>query len=90
MRMLIAIAFGCALMFEVSHAASSGTMARGVPQATERSSSENQDADGLEDASQFVCFGAPGAPPCSSARDCTNFCAGGVPRCGNHNCCCDS
>ena len=80
MRMLMAIAFGCALMIGVN-AASSGTIARGGPPSAQGTTS----ADGSEadNASQV-------SPACVQASACTAYCAGGIPLCVAKHCACAS
>jgi hypothetical protein len=85
MRILIAIAFGCALMIGVNHAASSEPTARGGQPAVPRATSA--DTDGLDDASQYVC---PISPMCQHATQCTDYCAGGTPVCFQGCCSCAS
>lgn len=85
MRMLMAIAFGCALIAGVTHAASSGPTVRGVQPPTQRATSP--DGDGLDDASQYIC---PISPLCQKASQCTDYCAGGTPVCFQGCCSCAS
>jgi hypothetical protein len=88
MRILIAIALGCALMFEVSHTASSETMTRGIQPTTERASPANDDTGALEDGSEYRCLLS--AQLCQQASQCTVFCAGGAPVCFQGCCTCSS
>lgn len=81
MRMLMAIAFGCALLVGVNHAASSEPTARGGQHATPA------DGEELDDASLYVC---PISPLCQHASQCTAYCAGGIPVCFQGCCTCAS
>jgi hypothetical protein len=86
MRILMAIAFGCALMLGVNHAASSRPTPRGgqspMPPAMPA------DVLRLDDASQYIC--QLGAPLCQQASQCTAYCAGGAPVCFQGCCSCAS
>ncbi len=84
MRMLMAIAFGCALMIGVNHAANSGPTTLGGQPALGATSAEGF---GLDDASQFRC---PISPICQQASQCTAYCAGGIPVCFQGCCSCAS
>jgi hypothetical protein len=88
MRMLMAIAFGCALMIGVNQAASSGPTAReGQPPTQRATSADEYRPDGRDDASQFVC---QLSPICHQASQCTAYCAGGTPVCFQGCCSCAS
>jgi hypothetical protein len=78
--MLMAIAFGCALMIGVN-AASSGTAARAVPAPAQGATSTDEHE--VDDASQV-------SPACVQASECTAFCAGGIPLCVAKHCTCAS
>jgi hypothetical protein len=88
MRILMAIAFGCALMIGANHAASSGSSARGEQPPTQRATSaDGYSTDGLDDASTYVC---QLSPICQHASQCTAYCAGGTPVCFQGCCSCAS
>lgn len=86
MRMLIAMVFGCALMFGVNRAASSGPTVHEGQLPTQGATSA--DEGGLDDASQGRC---PNAPSCTQASQCpADFCAGGALACFQGCCSCAS
>ena len=84
MRLLMAIAFGCALMIGVTRAASSGPTARGVQPPTQGASADRCE---LDHASQDRCANRPS---CTQASQCTACCAGGAPACFQGCCSCAS
>ena len=86
MRMLMAIALGCALMIGIHGAASSRpTAPEGQPPAQRAIPAGVLKLDG---ASQYIC--QLGAPLCQRASQCTAYCAGGAPVCFQGCCSCAS
>ncbi len=86
MRMLMAIALGCALMVGIHGAASSRPAAREAQPPAQRALPAG--VLRLEDASQYIC--QLGAPRCQQASQCTAYCAGGAPVCFQGCCSCAS
>lgn len=87
MRILMAIAFLCALTFGAHHAASSSPTSRGGQLPTQRTMPAG--VLRLDDASQYICQ-PPGTPLCQRASQCTAYCAGGTPVCFQGCCSCAS
>ena len=84
MRMLKALAFGCALMIGVNLAMGSEPTARPEQPATPAGGYTPE----RDDASQYIC--QLGAPRCQTASQCTAYCAGGAPVCFQGCCSCAS
>lgn len=87
MRMLMAIALGCALMLGIHGAASSRPTAPGAPPPAQRAIPAG--VLELDNASQYICQ-PPGTPLCQRASQCTAYCAGGAPVCFQGCCSCAS
>jgi hypothetical protein len=86
MRMLMAIAFLCALTIGATQAASSGPTPRGGQLPTRRALPAG--ALKLEEASKSRCGGVPS---CQRTSQCpADFCAGGAPLCFQGCCSCAS
>jgi hypothetical protein len=92
MRMLIAIALGCALAVGVAGAASSGATEHAaqppaelsVPASELSAPAEESELDG---ASNYEC---KYSPYCQRASQCTTYCAGGAAVCFQGCCSCAS
>jgi len=87
MRMLIAIAVGCALVLGITNATSS---AAPQAQAVEQLSSpmaDDADEPALDSGTDYIC---QSSPRCQRASQCVAYCAGGVPVCVNGCCACAS
>ena len=87
MRMLMAIAFLCALTIGANRAASSGPTPRGGQLPTQRAMPA--DVLRLDSASRYICQ-PPGTPLCQKASQCIAYCAGGAPVCFQGCCSCAS
>ena len=87
MRMLMAIALGCALMIGINQTASSRPTPRGEQSPMQRAMPA--DVLRLDNASQYICQ-PPGTPLCQKASQCTAYCAGGAPVCFQGCCSCAS
>jgi hypothetical protein len=85
MRMVMAIAFLCALMIGANQAASSSPTPRGGQPPMQRAIPEELR---LDDASPYIC--QLGAPLCQRASQCIAYCAGGAPVCFQGCCSCAS
>jgi hypothetical protein len=93
MRLLRAIALGCALIIGIHGAASSRPTADGAQPAggAQPPAQRAMPADvlRLDNASQYICQ-PPGTPLCQRASQCTAYCAGGAPVCFQGCCSCAS
>ena len=86
MRMLMAIAFLCALMIGANQAVSSSpTLREGQPPMQRAIPAELR----LDDTSQYICQ-PPGTPLCQKASQCIAYCAGGALLCFQGCCSCAS
>lgn len=94
MRILIAIALGCALVIGVSQAASSGVTERGAQPsyelsspAAEQTTEDAAEGTQLEGETGYECRYSP---YCQSDSQCTAYCAGGIAVCFQGCCSCAS
>jgi hypothetical protein len=92
MRMLIAIALGCALAIGVNVTASSGASERAVQPPAELSVPASElsapaDEAQPEGENSYEC---KYSPYCQRASQCTAYCAGGVAVCQQGCCACAS
>jgi len=89
MRVLIAIAFGCALMLGITQAARSGAAAQPsyVPASQPAPTAEDTDEGPTGAETSYECRYSP---YCQRASQCTAYCAGGAPVCSQGCCACAS
>lgn len=90
MRILIAIAFGCALLLGITHASSSGAIERGVQPSIELSNPATEEMPAepqLEGESQYECRYSP---YCQKASQCAAYCGEGGAVCSQGCCACAS
>jgi hypothetical protein len=90
MRILIAFAFGCALVIGLSNAGSSGVSARGALPATELSHPSAEDATDEAPPENETNYECKYSPYCQRASQCTAYCGGGGAVCSNGCCACAS
>ena len=92
MRVLIAIAFGCALMLGITQAASSGTAPPSYVPASEPAPTAEDTNEGTDEGptGAETSYECRYSPYCRSASQCTAYCAGGAAVCSQGCCACAS
>ena len=90
MRILIAIAFGCALLLGLNHAASSGATERGAQPSYELSSPVTEEMTADPQAESDGHYECRYSPYCQKASQCAAYCGGGAAVCSQGCCACAS
>lgn len=89
MRFVIAAALGCALIVGLRHGSAPSAAATPAPAEAASCAQVPGALDALTpEAAGFVC--PAGAPRCTTATQCTAYCAGGIPVCSQRCCACAS